>query len=161
MFGEYFYFFLSSNFYKYYFLCLFKLSWYLCPDQVHNSHNYSGIFHFLCCWLFSHAALIHVIVFSRHGGTITPHKDPILNRLPGGKSGRCRKKTKQKKPIAITTINSCLLNFILGKNLSSFCFESSQTHWGILLLLERHNSAQIHILSEKWNLYLWHFRWVL
>lgn len=34
-----------------YFLLLFG---YLCLDQVHNSLNYSGIFDFLCCWLFSH-----------------------------------------------------------------------------------------------------------
>lgn len=36
--------FLRFKVWWYDFLRLFRLYWYLCPDQVHNSHNYSGIF---------------------------------------------------------------------------------------------------------------------
>lgn len=87
-------------------------------------------FHFLCRWLFSHSQpLIHVIVFSRQRGTITPHKHPIIIKLKRGVwdvTVSCyRKKHCNNKHSFV-----CYRLFLPGvtltmQNLSTFCLKLS------------------------------------
>lgn len=109
-------------------------------------------FHFLCRWLFSHSALIHVIVFSWQGGTITPHKDPIIINSWEGFGMLRSHAIEKKKNIAITSFNFvCYLLILPGvslamQNLSTFCLKLSVS--------VDHDKSEIHLWCI-WNQYCW------
>lgn len=114
-------------------------------------------FHFLCCWLFSHSALIHVIVFSWQGGTITPHVDPIIiSSLEGFgmlQSYAIARHRNNKLQLRLVSADFCLVSrfpfetYRLSRQWQQW--ESSQMHLRTILFVERHNSAQTHILRNE------------
>lgn len=133
----------------------FRLYRYLCLDQVHNCHKYSGICHFRLLLIVqprSPASWLYSV-----GTEGRWHKDAIIINSPEGSGGRCRKHRNNKLQLLS---GLCWFFFFWPvRDLFALCLTMHQGGKKNNVVAWQTNSGQIRVLREKWNLHLWHFRW--